>query len=84
MWNALRDRSIHNLYDARSLTSLFTGQREREKEGGREREREREGEKEGERERERRMAPVKGMTGALGPFGYLVLNKFVIKTHVSF
>ncbi len=64
------------------MHTLFTGQRERkgggrEKEGGgreRERERERERKKEGGRERERERIFLKGMTGALAPFSYLVAN----------
>ncbi len=49
--------------------------REREKEGGRERKREGEREKEGGRERKRERESIyflKGMTGALAPFSYLV------------
>jgi hypothetical protein len=46
---------------------------ERERERGRERESKRESEKEGERERCRIF--LKGMTGALAPFRYLVSNK---------
>jgi hypothetical protein len=51
--------------------TLFSSQRERER--GREKERKREREREGESERERNMmAALKGMTGALAPFSYLV------------
>jgi hypothetical protein len=46
--------------------------RAREGEIGREREREREGERERERKRERCRIFLKGMTGALVPFKYLV------------
>jgi hypothetical protein len=55
---------------------------EREKERKREREKERKREKEKERKREREKERVifilflKGMMGALAPFGYLVLNIF--------
>jgi hypothetical protein len=64
----LRARPHFLLARACNSLSLFTGQREREREirrEGGEREREREGEKEGGRERER-------VTGALAPFSYLV------------
>jgi hypothetical protein len=70
------------LYACKGAHTLFTGQREgeREREGERkrekerEREREKEGEKEEERGRERkRVLFLKGMTGALAPFSYLVL-----------
>jgi hypothetical protein len=63
-------------------------EREREKERGRERERdrgkEREREKEGERERDMlNMVALflflKGMTGALEPFSYLVFLKLVVQ-----
>jgi len=46
--------------------TLFTGQREREREGERKRERE--------SQREREYLFLKGMTGALAPFSYLVYN----------
>jgi hypothetical protein len=62
-------------------------EREREKERGKEtvrerrRERERDRDRERERERELLFISLKGMTGALAPFSYLV---FIIKaTHVS-
>ncbi len=51
-------------------------ERGREKEGGRERERKRERERGREREKEREIIVIlKGMTGALAPFSYLVLIK---------
>jgi hypothetical protein len=63
------------LYACNGAHTLFTGQRERDKK------RERERKKEKERERERcRIGPellflfLKGMTGALAPFSYLVIN----------
>jgi hypothetical protein len=48
-------------------------ERERKREGGREREREKERVRK--RERELLFSFLKGMTGALAPFSYLVFNK---------
>jgi hypothetical protein len=48
--------------------------RERVRKRERERERGREREKEGERERKREYIFLKGMTGALAPYSYLVNN----------
>jgi hypothetical protein len=53
----------------REKKSEKEGEREIEKEG------ERESEKEGERARELLFLFLKGMTGALAPFSYLVFNK---------
>jgi hypothetical protein len=50
---------------------LFTSQREKERGGEREREREKEGGREGERGEG---IFLKGMTGALAPFSYLVVE----------
>ncbi len=64
------------LYACKGAQTLFNGQREREV-----KERERERERERGREREKcRICPellflfLKGMTGALAPFSYLVLE----------
>jgi hypothetical protein len=57
------------------------GERERGRERGRERERERERKREGLRVRKRegdRDVILKGMTGALAPFSYLVLYSLMI------
>ncbi len=68
------------LYAYKGVHTLFTGQREKEKE----KERERKIKRETEKERERcRICPellflfLKGMTGALAPFSYLVQNRLI-------
>ncbi len=55
------------LYACKGAHTLFIGQREGERERG-ERERKREGEK----KRNREYSFLKGMTGGLAPFSYLV------------
>ncbi len=74
------------LYACKGEHTPFTGQRERERERERDKERQRKRDREGEKEREREMqnmviefisllltmAALKGMTGALAPFSYLV------------
>jgi hypothetical protein len=68
------------------LHTLFIGQRERKRERERERERDREGGRKRGRERERERCPelflfLKGMTGALAPFSYLVLYSNIINQY---
>jgi hypothetical protein len=76
------------------IPSSLVRERERERERWRERERERGRERERKRERERekereicRICPellfffLKGMTGALAPFGYLVQKRIKFRHH---
>jgi hypothetical protein len=54
---------------------LYQSERERGREREREREREKEGKGEREKERCRKLLFLIGMTGALAPFGYIILDK---------
>jgi len=74
---------VQALYAWKGAHTLFAGQREREREREKERERERERERGREREKESERCKIcpellflflKGMTGALAPYSYLVLK----------
>ncbi len=77
------------LYACKGAHTLFTGQREREREGERGKEREREGKRGREIKRckiciELLFLFLKGMMGALAPFSYLVYECLYWQFHKSF